>query len=102
LKKAILMSYLKLYGLQRRKREKSQRTMRIREILYYLCPESSILSRGDALSKLVKCKSMKSYFQSNFPVKSRHIGFQRCLPDMSVPQPGHVPASIFFLIVGLI
>jgi hypothetical protein len=35
-----------LYGLRRRKRKKSWRSMRIREILIFLCPRSSVLSRG--------------------------------------------------------
>jgi hypothetical protein len=28
------------------KREKSRRSLRIRELIFYLCPRSSVLSRG--------------------------------------------------------
>jgi hypothetical protein len=53
-----------------KKREKSRRFVRIREILIYLCPRISVLSRGNPLGELVKCKSSKQFFQTNFLEKS--------------------------------
>jgi hypothetical protein len=42
------------------KGEKLQRSLRIKEFLFYLSPRSSVLSRGGALGELVKCKTSKS------------------------------------------
>jgi hypothetical protein len=36
---------------------------------------------GNALDELVKCKSSKTYFQSNLPEKSGHIRFPDRVPE---------------------
>jgi hypothetical protein len=45
--------------------------------------------KGNTLGELVKCKSSKNIFQTNFPEKpdisAFLIGFERHLPDMSGP-----------------
>jgi hypothetical protein len=58
------------------------------EFLFYLCPRSSVISRG-ALGELVNYKTLKSIHKPKFSEMSDIFGlqtaFQRPMPDMSGP-----------------
>jgi hypothetical protein len=72
--------------------EKKGKVMKIFEdygVLIFICVLRAPYYQGDALSELVKCKSSKNIFQTNFPknpdISAYLSGFQRRLPDMSSP-----------------
>jgi hypothetical protein len=82
-----------------KKKGKVVKTFEDRKLYFYLCPRSSVLSRGGILGELVKCKSSKNSFQSKLPEKmdisSLLTGIQKPLSDMSGPL--RIPQSIGFI-----
>jgi hypothetical protein len=69
------------------KRKKSWRLRKIEDFIFYLSSKSSVLSRGDTLGELVKCKISKIYHTTKNLCQARHIRPPSRIPDTLA---GHV------------
>jgi hypothetical protein len=84
------------------KEEKVTKIRRIEDFISYLNSRSSVLSKGDKLGELVKCKTSKSILPPKTPIRpdisGLLAGFQRLWSDMSGSQARHVrPLSLIRL-----
>jgi hypothetical protein len=72
------------------KKEKSWRSLMIKEFLFYLSPRSSVLSRG-CIGWVGEVQNIKIYLQTKVPRKTDIseflTGFQKLLSDRSDPAP---------------
>jgi hypothetical protein len=71
-KKAI-QTCIKIYmAYDEEKGEKSRRSLRIMKFLFYLCPRSSVLSRG-CIGWVGEVRNVETYPQTKLPRKTGHI-----------------------------
>jgi hypothetical protein len=78
-----------LYGQQWRKKEKSQKFLRIEDFIFYLSPRNSVLSRG-CIGWVGEVQNIKIYLTTKISCQARHI---RLLGRIPKALAGHVRPS---------